>query len=134
LIHKRKITKRVIKKRIPERRVETNSPIEEKFYELSQKIKLPLLRQYKVGNYFIDFAYIDPNGFGFKLAVELDGQKYHSSYAQRKKDYERERYLMKQGWIVIRFTGSEINRNCEKCANELIDMIEFYNSKLRIYG
>lgn len=115
----------------PKRRIELNSPIEEKFFKESQKINFPLIRQYQVGNYYIDFAYIDPNGFGYKIAIELDGMRYHSSYSQRQKDYERERYLIKNGWIVIRFTGSEINRRCERCLNEVIDLIDICNKRIR---
>lgn len=121
------------KSKIRKKRIENFSPIEEKFFKEAQKINFPIMRQYQVGNYFLDFAYLDQNGFGFKIAIELDGVRYHSSYSQRQKDYERERYLVKRGWIVVRFTGSEINRKCEKCLNEVIDLIEFCNRKVRLY-
>ena len=128
--------KRKVKRKIPlnkKKRVESNSPIEEKFHKLALTLNFPVIRQYNVGKFFIDFAYLDTNGFGFKIAIELDGQRFHSSYSQRQKDYERERYLLMNGWTIIRFTGSEINRNCNKCINEVIDLIDMYNRKLRVY-
>lgn len=119
-----------VKKR---KRIENFSPIEEKFFKEAQKINFPIMRQYSVGNFFIDFAYIDTNGLGFKIAIELDGQRFHSSYSQRQKDYKRERFLLMEGWIIIRFTGSEINKNTAKCMNEVIDLIDLYNRTLRVY-
>ena len=129
---KRKIKKKSLNPK-KKRRVENFSPIEEKFNQHALKINIPLIRQYPVGNFFIDFAYIDNNGLGFKIAIELDGQRFHSSYSQRQKDYKRERFLLMEGWIIIRFTGSEVNRNTAKCMNEIIDLIDLYNRTLRVY-
>lgn len=44
-----------------------------------------------------------------KLALECDGHEYHSKPDAIKRDNQRARQLMTNGWKVIRFSGSEIN-------------------------
>lgn len=70
--------------------------------------------QYRVGKYRLDFAFPDK-----KLAVECDGHAYHSTRDQRGRDADRDRELIAQGWTVIRFTGSQIHENPERCADEV---------------
>lgn len=75
---------------------------------------LNLHTQYKVGKYRLDFAFPD-----CKLAIECDGHAYHSTRDQRGRDADRDRELTLQGWSVIRFTGSQIHENPEKCADDV---------------
>lgn len=56
--------------------------------------------------------------------VEIDGHDYHKTKQQRHEDYERERFLLKRGYKVIRFTGSEVYVDAQRCANETIRIIE----------
>ena len=70
--------------------------------------------QFEVAGYRIDFAYPDK-----KLAVELDGHDYHKTKEQRKYDAKRDRALSLEGWNVIRFTGSEVYQNAQKCVDEI---------------
>lgn len=44
-----------------------------------------------------------------KLAVELDGHDFHEkTKEQARRDKQKDRDLVAQGWIVVRYTGSEI--------------------------
>jgi very-short-patch-repair endonuclease len=52
------------------------------------------------------------------LVVELDGHDWHSNQFQRTKDAKRDRDLMRLGFRVIRFTGSEVKANPDACVEE----------------
>lgn len=58
---------------------------------------LPFYPQYPVNKYFLDFA--DPIK---KINIETDGEEWHKD---KKKDEERDSYLQKLGWRIIRIDG-----------------------------
>lgn len=113
------------------KRIENKSPLEESFYKLSQEKQLLLKRQYQVGNFYLDFAYFDNKSVNprFKIAIEIDGEKYHSYLYQRENDYQRQIYLLMHDWYVIRFTGRQIYKNQNKCFLQLIKYIEHLENK-----
>jgi very-short-patch-repair endonuclease len=71
--------------------------------------------QVAIGIYKVDFTYN-------KCAVEIDGHEFHKTKEQREKDYIRERYLMRQGYTVIRFTGTEVFLHPEECVREMVEI------------
>lgn len=75
--------------------------------------------QYPIGNYRLDFAFPTQ-----KLAIECDGHNYHASKEQRGRDAERDRYLIKEGWLTLRFTGTQIHQDSYKCAREIKTILE----------
>jgi hypothetical protein len=94
------------------------SPIELKFFVFTMS-KIPGLHpQVVVGNYRVDLAIPEK-----KVAIELDGHEFHKSREQRTSDAQRERYLQRQGWQVIRFTGTEIHKDVLGCIDEAIETI-----------
>lgn len=97
----------------------TESPIEESFlFEcLKQEVK-GIKSQKVIGHYRTDFAIEDK-----KLVIELDGHESHKTKMQRTKDAQRERYLKKEGWELIRFTGNEIYYDVVRCVQELQEFI-----------
>lgn len=54
-----------------------------------------------------------------RVAIECDGKAFHSSHAQRTHDETKNRVLKKEGWTVFRFTGSEINKDVDKCIQQI---------------
>ena len=54
--------------------------------------------------------------------IEIDGHEYHKTKEQRENDYKRERYFYKKGYTTIRFMGTEVFLDAEKCANEAIEI------------
>ncbi len=44
-----------------------------------------------------------------KVGVECDGYEYHSSPTMFKKDRERNRLLQSDDWMILQFSGSELN-------------------------
>lgn len=88
-----------------------------KFNEITKKYILE--PQYKIDDYKVDFLVLGTN-----IVVECDGYDYHKTKEQVNNDCRRQRQLIKLGYEVIRFSGTEINADCEKCVNELIEIIE----------
>jgi very-short-patch-repair endonuclease len=63
--------------------------------------------------YRLDFALFfprtDESSDKIKVAVECDGHDFHEkTKEQAQRDKEKDRFLQSKGWIVARFTGSEI--------------------------
>lgn len=95
------------------------SPIEKQFFLQARRMGIDLEPQHEVNvagkTYRIDFVYP-----GKPIAIELDGHDYHKTKEQRTADAQRERALQSMGWTVIRFTGTEIYHDTQKCVLETI--------------
>jgi very-short-patch-repair endonuclease len=98
------------------------SPIEEMFIKAMKpfydyfKMEVQYNQEHP---YRIDVAFPD-----LQIAVELDGHEFHASKEARKRDASRDRDLMRRGWSVVRFTGSEIFNNVHECAHELVEILD----------
>lgn len=58
------------------------------------------------------------------IAIEIDGHDWHErTKEQAQKDKERERYLLRNGYNVIRFTGTEVYTKPDDCARESLDTL-----------
>lgn len=63
--------------------------------------------------------------FSKKFIVECDGHDFHEKTKEQvRADKTRERYFTKLGYIVIRFSGSEINESPDDCALEVFRIAE----------
>ena len=81
-----------------------------------------LYPQVEIGNYRADFELI--NHKDKKIIVECDGHEFHQKSKQQvEKDNQRERDLKKLGYEVVRFSGSEIFKDAEKCVEDLLDIL-----------
>jgi very-short-patch-repair endonuclease/energy-coupling factor transporter ATP-binding protein EcfA2 len=59
-------------------------------------------QQYRVGNYSIDIVVIGENG---KIAIECDGERWHSGEKKIMEDMNRQSILQRVGWTFIRIRG-----------------------------
>ena len=75
------------------------------WYQFLRKYPLQFRRQYKIGNYIVDFYCHKA-----KLVVELDGSGH---YEPEQKTYDKIRtdYINQQGISVLRFTNTDIQQN-----------------------
>lgn len=80
--------------------------------------------QKPMGIYIVDFYMEDASNN--KYVVEIDGHEAHKTKQQRYEDYVRERWLQKQQITVIRFMGSEVFVDADKCAKECLEIIDEY--------
>lgn len=89
-----------------------------------------LVPQMPVGKYRIDLALIHlRHAFGKRescrpIAIECDGHDFHErTKEQAEHDKERDRVLQVSGWVVARFTGSEIFRDPAEAAGKVEAML-----------
>lgn len=84
--------------------------------------------QTQIRGYRADFVLTHiPNVPLLKVVIELDGQDFHSTPEQRAHDTRRDRVLMKAGWQVIRFTGSQVYGDCNDCVREVVDLVRVWS-------
>lgn len=58
------------------------------------------------------------------LAIECDNAKAHSSCAQKQKDKQKDAFLKRLGWRVLRFTEQEIVERLDWCAARAVRDIQ----------
>lgn len=83
--------------------------------------------------YILDFCIHYKDEYGsFKIAIECDGHDFHErTKEQAAKDRSRDRNLIKMGYIVLRFTGSEIYNDVKACEREVYAIVCKEINKLR---
>ena len=59
-----------------------------------------------------------------KIAVFCDGWQHHSSPEQRSQDEEKRAELRAAGWDVGAFWGGQITDDAERCAHEVLHLLE----------
>ncbi len=82
-----------------------------------------LVQQWPVGAYRLDMVAV----YGKKtVAIECDGERFHSGEAKVREDMERQTILERLGWRFIRIRGSEYFRNPEKTIERVVDELSSY--------
>jgi len=88
--------------------------------------------QVPIGKYRVDFL-LSQNGIGpdeilTPVIVELDGHDFHDK-DKRQRSYEkaRDRFLVKERFRVLHFTGSDVVADPFKVAHEALDMIGVFS-------
>lgn len=66
---------------------------------------LPLVREYRVGLYSLDFANLDK-----KIDIEIDGEQHYDDARIVEHDLRRTTYLEENGWTVIRVRWAHFKR------------------------
>jgi very-short-patch-repair endonuclease len=91
-----------------------------------------VLQQFPIAQYRADFLLYgiahtqDRNGERqrFRLVVECDGHDHHErTKEQAERDRKRDRAMLMLGFQVMRFTGSELWRDADRCAEEALTHI-----------
>lgn len=100
--------------------MKTDSPIEAQFLDAIARTGETLLAdiktQHQIGPFRVDFALP-----ALRVVIEVDGHAWHASREQRTRDARRDRYLTREGWTVLRYTGSEVFNSARVCARDLVD-------------
>jgi len=103
---------------IDNERNKCESPIERRLYDAMLFNGYDVKTQAPCGKYRIDLALPE-----YRLAIECDGKAFHSTKEQKAHDYRKNAYLRKNGWKVLRFSGSKIQRDLanvlRKIGNEI---------------
>lgn len=94
------------------------SSLERKVYDaLLQKGYNPRT-QVRCGKYRIDVALPQ-----YRIAIECDGEYWHSSPEAKRNDSRKNYFLKKNGWIVCRFKGRAIQQNMEYVMTKIEEKI-----------
>jgi very-short-patch-repair endonuclease len=84
-----------------------------------------LIPQHKVGAYRLDFAiFFIVDDKLVKIDLECDGKDYHSTPDQVDRDSARNKALVSDGWIVLRYAGGPLHHRAGACADEIQFLIE----------
>lgn len=76
------------------------------------KAGIPVIAQYGVGSYRLDFVAQHPQRPGqMVLAIEADGASYHSSETARARDRLRQEHLERLGWKFCRVWSTDYFRD-----------------------
>ena len=82
------------------------------------------LWRHGIGNYSPDFMFEVLDEAGPCFAVEIDGFDYHDkTKEQAAKDKQKDRFFTRNGFIPIRFAGTEIYRSPIDCVRETFQII-----------
>lgn len=82
-----------------------------------------VIPQYQVGAYRIDLVVVSGQN---KIAIECDGDQYHSGEEKVREDMERQIILERLGWRFIRIRGSEYYRDPQAVMKRVISRLEEY--------
>lgn len=89
-------------------------------------------RQKKIGKYTVDIEIIH-KPFYFKeedeplnkIVIECDGHEWHEkTKEQASKDKLRDRELQKMGYVVLRYSGSDLYKNWRTVRDDVYDLID----------
>jgi very-short-patch-repair endonuclease len=84
------------------------NPFERDVQTQLTKAGIPLIAQYGVSGYWIDYAAQHPSRPGrMVLAIECDGASYHSSATARDRDRLRQEHLERLGWTFHRIWSQD---------------------------
>lgn len=99
---------------------ESESPFEEEVAKALVSRGYHIYQQWKVGSYRLDIvAEYRKN----RIAIECDGERFHSGEQKIREDMERQTILERIGWRFIRIRGSKYYRNKEKTIEDIIDQL-----------
>ncbi len=82
-----------------------------------------LVQQWKVGAYRLDMVAVYGKQ---KVAIECDGERWHSGEAKIREDMERQTILERIRWRFIRIRGSEYYRNPDKAIERVVSELTRY--------
>lgn len=94
------------------------------FHTTNDDVILVAQHRIKIGgkNCRLDFMTQCPGG---RIAIELDGHDFHErTKEQARHDKSRDRSLVEDGWVVLRFTGSEVWRDADDCVDQVMRIAE----------
>ena len=90
---------------------------EDRLWQVLRRLKANIRRQAPIGPYVVDFV-----SHAAKLVIEVDGY-YHSLPERQEKDAERDAWLSRQGYRVLRISTSEVQSGlatvCDRIEAEL---------------
>lgn len=120
LKHSEETIDKIRKRRIQQQFLKHDTAIEKKVKNRLREWGVKFEEQYNMDNKFlIDIAF--PT---LKIAVECDGEYWHSLPRNKHVDKQKQIHCDKHGWQLLRFTDKQINRNLDDCINIILNEIK----------
>ena len=105
---------------------QSESPFEEAVAKALVSKGFHIVQQWEVGAYRIDMVAVYKNR---KIAIECDGERYHSGEDKILEDMQRQTILERLGWKFIRIRGSEYFADPKNTINRVADLLFNYGIK-----
>ena len=103
------------------------SPLEEEFWEALKTAKIESERQFLIYTdmkmFYLDFALFCKER---NINIECDGDRFHLSEFNVKRDKNRNNILSSLGWSILRFTTEDIKRNLNTTIQYVKETINQY--------
>lgn len=99
---------------------EAESPFEKSVAKNLIEKGYQVVQQWPVGAYRIDMVIVDGQE---RVAIECDGERWHSGEEKIRQDMERQTILERLGWRFIRIRGSEYYRDPERTIGHVINTV-----------
>lgn len=109
-----------------ETKAKSDSPFEEEVATGLRMAGYRIVQQYEVGSYRIDIALVQG---AKRIAIECDGERWHSGEEKLLADMERQTILERLGWQFIRLRGSRYYANKQDAMSWLIHELEIKDIK-----
>lgn len=77
------------------------------------------IEQYPLSGFVLDFYLPD-----YQIAIECDGDYWHSLPETKKRDKAKDAYVKRLGLKMFRFSETEINESVERCVDKIITVIQ----------
>ena len=88
------------------------------WYDFLKKLPVTVNRQKVIGDYIADFYCASA-----KLVIELDGSQHYED-AGIEKDLKRDSFFGSRGYMVKRYTNTDINQRFDAVCEELMRIME----------
>lgn len=100
---------------------QAESPFEVEVAQALVARHYPIQQQFAVGSYRIDIAIIEDER---RIAVECDGERWHSGEQKLLEDLERQTVLERLGWRFIRIRGSRYYANKKAALDDVFAQLD----------
>lgn len=91
------------------------------YYDIHFTYQAKIYPQYPIGPFWADFALPD-----YRLVIELDGYQYHKD--RKEQDHQRDLYMEKRGWTVMRFTYKDVKNKRVETLKKIDHYIKHWSS------
>lgn len=114
---------KAFQEQLKEINAKADSPFEVSIAKALVKNGYHIVQQWPVGSYRIDMVAVYRDK---KIAIECDGELYHSGSEKIREDMERQAVLERLGWRFIRIRGSEYYGNPNETIHRIVRELTEY--------
>lgn len=80
-----------------------------------EKTNVNFRQEIQIGEFCVDFLLFDK-----KIAIECDGDYWHSERRAKRRDKRKDKFLESKGYRVYRFSETEIKTSAENCIKQVL--------------